>query len=435
MTTTIALFTRDLRVRDNPMLAAAARGADYVMPLFVRDRRISAAFGRGKARFVDESLADLDEGLRRIGGRLVVCDGDPAEEVCRIAEDARVERVHVASDVSAFATARQERLRAALGRRLWVHHDVHSVVPPGEVVPEGKDHFAVFSAYYRRWLEVRWREAVPAPRRISLPQGVRSGPVPRVTGDGGETAGRHRASAWLAAGVRDYADQHDALAAYSTSRLSPHLHLGCVSALELARSAGQSAGARAFIRQLAWRDFYQQVLAARPDAARRDYRPHGDRWRDDRGALRAWQEGRTGIPIVDAGMRQLLAEGWMHNRARLIVGSFLTKTLYLDWRAGAAHFFAHLLDGDVANNCLNWQWVAGTGTDTRPNRVLNPLRQAERYDSHGDYVRRYVPELAHLPAERIHQPWRLPARERRGYPAPIVDLAGARTRFLAARAH
>ncbi len=187
---------------------------------------------------------------------------------------------------------------------------------------------------------------------------------------------------------------------------------------------------------MAWRDFHHQVLAARPDAARADYRPRGDAWREDPEALQAWREGRTGYPIVDAGMRQLRTEGWMHNRARLIVASFLTKTLYLDWRAGARHFLDHLADGDIANNQLNWQWVAGTGTDTRPNRVLNPLRQAERYDPTGRYVRRWVPELAGLENPReAHQPWRLGTStlRRLGYPSPIVDLDTARNRFRAAR--
>lgn len=434
MTTAIALFTRDLRVRDNPVLAAAARGADHVVPVFVRDPRVGEGFAAGRRRFLDECLADLDTSLRGLGGRLVVREGDPVAEVCRLAGEVDAERVHIAGDVSAFARRRERALDDALGRRgLAVHDDVHTVVPPGAVLPAGRDHFAVFGAYHRRWLGAHWRRPVPSPERIALPPRLRVGPVPRVKGPGGETAGRERAVGWLDADVRDYADQHDALAADRTSRLSPYLHLGCVSAIELAREAGRSAGAEAFVRQLAWRDFHHQVLAARPAAAHRDYRARGDRWRDDADAVQAWQEGQTGIPIVDAGMRQLRAEGWMHNRARLITGSFLTKTLYVDWRVGAAHFFHWLLDGDVANNCLNWQWVAGTGTDTRPNRVLNPLRQAERYDPDGEYVRRHVPELSHVDGKEIHEPWRLPAGDRRGYPAPIVDLADARARFLSAR--
>jgi deoxyribodipyrimidine photo-lyase len=434
--TTIAVFTRDLRVRDNPMLTSAAKDADRVVPLFVRDTRIlGSEFSAGRREFLEACLSDVDASLSRLGGRLVVREGDPVEEICRLAEEVDATRVHIAADVSAYAARRIVALDRELGRReLVTHDDVHTVVPPGRVLPSGgADHFSVFGAYLRRWQRAATRNVVRAPRRITVPDEVGSGPAPKGSGDGGETAARRRATAWLNGPITRYADQHDALAADGTSRLSPYLHLGCVSSVELVDRAGRSDGAEAFVRQLAWRDFHHQVLAARPDAAHRDYRDRGDRWRDDQEALRAWEEGRTGIPIVDAGMRQLREEGWMHNRARLITGSFLTKTLYLDWRAGAAHFFRWLLDGDVANNCLNWQWVAGTGTDTRPNRVLNPLRQAHRFDPDGSYVRRYLPELAHLRGSEVHEPWRLPTGDRRDYPPPIVDLAEARARFLAAR--
>jgi deoxyribodipyrimidine photo-lyase len=199
--------------------------------------------------------------------------------------------------------------------------------------------------------------------------------------------------------------------------LSPYLHFGCVSPVELVgRADRRKRGVEPFLRQLAWRDFHHQVLAARPEAAHRDYRPRGDRWHRDDEALQAWRDGRTGYPLVDAGMRQLAREGWMHNRARLVTASFLTKHLYVDWRLGARHFFDLLVDGDIANNALNWQWVAGTGTDTRPNRVLNPTLQAKRYDPAGAYVRRYLPELG-TP----------------DYPPPIVDHRDAVAAFRAAR--
>jgi deoxyribodipyrimidine photo-lyase len=241
--------------------------------------------------------------------------------------------------------------------------------------------------------------------------------------------------AWLRSSVTAYADHHDDLAGDDTSRTSPYLHFGCLSPAELVAAAGRSRGAQAFARQLAWRDFNLQLLAARPQVATEDYRPRGDRWRSDEEDLEAWRKGRTGYPIVDAAMRQLRQEGWMHNRGRLIAGSFLTKTLYIDWREGARHFMHHLVDGDVANNQLNWQWVAGTGTDTRPSRVLNPLRQAERYDPDGVYVRRYVPELAEVEGPAVHSPWKLPqeVRARLDYPEPIVDLVEGRRRFLDAR--
>ena len=183
------------------------------------------------------------------------------------------------------------------------------------------------------------------------------------------------------------------------------------------------------MREVVWRDFYAQLLFHRPETSHEDYRPRGDEWDGDADLLDAWRAGETGYPVVDAGMRQLREEGWMHNRARLITASFLTKHLYLDWRLGARHFFDLLADGDVANNAGNWQWVAGTGVDTRPYRVYNPTLQAQRHDPHGEYVRRWLPELAHVGGAAVHEPWKLPASERRGYPDPVVDHAASVRRF------
>jgi deoxyribodipyrimidine photo-lyase len=191
-------------------------------------------------------------------------------------------------------------------------------------------------------------------------------------------------------------------------------------------------GALAFVRQLAWRDFHHQVLAARPAASRADYRSRADRWHHDEQETAAWREGRTGFPVVDAAMRQLAQEGWMHNRARLIAASFLTKSLYQDWRTGAEHFLSLLVDGDVANNQLNWQWMAGTGNDTRPNRVLNPLIQADRFDPRGDYVRRWVPELRGIAGTAVHRPWKLPEPPA-DYPPPIIPPEEYAARLRAGR--
>jgi deoxyribodipyrimidine photo-lyase len=261
-----------------------------------------------------------------------------------------------------------------------------------------------------------------------------SKPSPELT-KGGESEARRRLSHWVRGGLARYGSTHDDLAAEDTSRLSPFLHFGCISPRTVLERCGDRPGSEVFIRQLCWRDFHRQVLADRPNLPRADYRSRGDRWRRSRKDADAWRAGLTGYPIVDAGMRQLAREGFMHNRARLIVASFLTKTLYVDWRQGASHFASLLLDADVANNVGNWQWVAGTGNDTRPNRVLNPLRQAERFDPRGDYVRRYLPGLAGIEGRAVHQPWLLPAAERRAldYPAPIVDHAEAARELLARR--
>jgi deoxyribodipyrimidine photo-lyase len=226
---------------------------------------------------------------------------------------------------------------------------------------------------------------------------------------------------FLASGQASYAETRDLLATDGSSRLSPYLRFGCVSPLEVAERARD---AEDFVRQLCWRDFCLQLRAAFPRLSSEDYRPRGRSWRTDDDGLAAWRDGRTGVPVVDAGMRQLRREGWMHNRARLLTASFLVKHLGIDWRLGLAHFDRLLVDGDPASNAANWQWVAGTGTDPRPNRVFNPIRQARRFDPEGEYVRRFVPELAGLGPRDIHEPWRLGAAALRelGYPPPLVEL-------------
>ncbi|KOG59112.1 deoxyribodipyrimidine photolyase [Streptomyces griseoflavus] len=453
----IALFTSDLRVHDNPVLNAASRGDGGVVPLFVEDDGVRAAgFAVPNRRaFLADCLTDLDEALRSRGGRLVVRTGDVVEQTARVAAAADARDVHIAGGVSAYAHRREERLRRALeadGRRLHVHDAVITALAPGTVTPAGRDHFAVFTPYFRRWQAERHRDVLRPPGRLRVPDGAGSRPVPLrrdVPGvspglaAGGETEGRRRMTAWLRGPLDRYAQRQDDLAGDATSRLSPHLHFGTLSAVELVQRArkagGEEAGGDAFVRQLAWRDFHHQVLAARPSAAHADYRTRHDRWRRDEQEAEAWRTGRTGYPIVDAAMRQLAHEGWMHNRARLLTASFLTKTLYLDWRLGAAHFLSLLVDGDLANNQLNWQWAAGTGTDTRPNRVLNPLAQARRFDADGAYVRRWVPELADVPGLEggaVHQPWKLSpaaARAKLDYPEPVVDLADGLARFKRAR--
>ncbi|MBN3932536.1 deoxyribodipyrimidine photo-lyase [Streptomyces verrucosisporus] len=453
MSVSVVLFTGDLRLHDHPPLRAALAGADEVVPLFVMDSGIRAAgFGTpNRLAFLADCLADLDGRLRERGGRLVVRGGAVAREVRRVVEETGAGCVHLSAGSSRYARRREEDLRRVLagtGCALEVHDAVTTVLAPGAVTPtgRGRDHFAVFTPYLRRWTAAGARAPLAAPRSVPVPAGVRGEEVPsraRVEGvspglaAGGESEARRRLSRWSARRLDSYAELGDDLAADATSRLSPHLHFGCLSPAEVVHRARRrgGAGADAFVRQLAWRDFHHQVLAARPDAAVRDYRPHGDRWHDDEREVAAWREGRTGFPLVDAAMRQLRHEGWMPGRGRLLAGSFLAKTLYADWRVGAAHFLDLLVDGDIAANQLNWQWVAGTGNDTRPGRVLNPLSQARRFDPRGDYVRRWVPELAGVEGAAVHTPWTLPApeRARTGYPPPIVDPADTASRFRRAR--
>jgi deoxyribodipyrimidine photo-lyase len=444
------LFTRDLRVHDHPALAEAVRIAERMVPLFVLDEGLLGGefASANRLRFLLEALRDLDGSLRALGGGLVVRRGDPVREVLAIARSVGARIVVASGDVSAYARRRARRLTAACGEAGLEFRSLPgvTVVEPGSLTPGAGDHFRVFTPYWTRWQALPFRLLAPRPRRIRLPAGVDRGRLPELrdltTGApspglpaGGESAARVRLDAWLRRGLAGYPGRHDDVAADATSRLSPYLHFGCLSPVEVARRAASRPGGATFLRQLCWRDFHHQVAAAFPAIARVDYRPRGDRWDDDATALAAWKDGRTGYPLVDAGMRQLRAEGWMHNRARLVAASFLVKDLYLDWRLGAAHFLDLLVDGDLANNAGNWQWVAGTGNDTRPNRVFNPVRQARRFDPGGEYVRRWVPELREVADARVHEPWRLEAAERRrlAYPEPIVDHALAAAAFRGRR--
>jgi deoxyribodipyrimidine photo-lyase len=413
-------------VHDHPALAEAVRAAERVVPLFVLDRAILERFGApNRIAFLLDALRDLGRELRRRGGTLVLRQGDVVAETLRVARETGAEGVFLSEDWSAYAQSRERRLRQACERERIELHSLPgvTVVSPGDLAPADRDHFRVFTPYWRRWSAAPARSLERAPSRIRVPSGVRVGRLPTVDAiapgrrapelpRGGETEARRLLGRWLRRRLATYEDGHDDLAADATSRLSPYLHLGCLSPLELVERARGREGAEPFLRQLAWRDFFTQLLAANPDTPRRDLRTRGDRWRRDEEELQAWREGRTGYPLVDAGMRQLLREGWMHNRARLVTASFLTKHLYLDWRVGAQHFFDHLVDGDLAVNVGNWQWVAGTGADTRPNRVFNPIRQAARYDPHGAYVRRYVGEAG-----------------TDAYPQPIVGHDEAVARF------
>ncbi|MDF5754441.1 deoxyribodipyrimidine photo-lyase [Spongiactinospora sp. TRM90649] len=415
MRTVIVLFNRDLRVHDHPALSAACERAERVVPLFVLDPAVPAGLRHG---FLLECLADLRASLRERGGELVVREGDAVTEAMRLAAELDAAAVHVSADVSALARRREERLAAE--RIEFARFPGVTVVPPDELRPSGGgDHYRVFTPYWNAWRRHPRRRVLPPPGEVRIPHGLAVGKPPRPPDGGsmpgGESAARARADRWLRDGLSGYAEGHDDLAGDRTSRLSPYLRFGCLSPLEL---AGRAERGEDFVRQLCWRDFHHQVTYAFPRINRENYRRPERRWRHDPDALAAWREGMTGLPIVDAGMRQLLAEGWMHNRARLITAAYLVKRLGLDWRDGERHFFRHLLDGDVADNSGNWQWVAGTGNDTRPNRGFNPLRQAKRYDPSGDYVRRYVPELAEAPGAKIHEPWRLQSPPS-GYPARL----------------
>ena len=432
----VVLFTRDLRVHDHPSLLEAVRTSDEVVPLFVVDATLLEV-SPNRARFLLEGLIDLDRSLAQRGGRLVVRHGDVADAAIDVATGSRADRVIVTADATAVARRREAHLAEGLRGAGVELRTVggNAVVEPGDLAPAGKDAYVVFTPYHRAWSAAPKRSILPAPERIVVPREIRSDPLPDPRSvaveafdlpAGGEHHARRHLEVFLRSSASTYGELRDDMAADATSRLSPYLRLGFVSANEVAHRASQVAGAEGFVRQLAWRDFFGQLLWHDPRLAWTDLRegpeltPPGV---DPVHALKLWKEGLTGLPLVDAGMRQLKREGWIHNRARMVVASFLTRRLGVPWQEGARHFMRHLVDGDPANNAGGWQWVAGTGTDPRRSRSFNPVRQARRFDPTGDYVRRYVRELSGVPAPSIFAPWKQPALlQSLGYPEPVVPV-------------
>ena len=456
--TTLVWLRRDLRIRDNPALRAALETADRVLPVFcLDDRLLRGRHASGpRTQFLLECLQDLDASLRDRGGRLFVRRGRPERELPKLALETKAGELHLAYDVSPFSRRRDERVLAAL-RRAGVEvrvHDGLNAIDVRELRTSAGRPYSVFSPFHRAWLGAERRPPAAAPREVPIPSRPAPGRLPSLEdlglsqevdspARGGEDAARRRLSSFLARGVRDYAVRQDLLGEPGTSRLSPYLHFGCISPRQIEERLPRGSGAEAFRRQLCWRDFFHQVLHHFPRNARSEFRERYRemRWSRARRPFEAWAEGRTGYPLVDAGMRQLRREGWMHNRARLVVGSFLTKDLAIDWRWGERHFMRFLIDGDEANNNGNWQWIASVGVDPQPafRRIYNPARHQERYDPEGTYVRRYVPELARVPARHLSEPWRMPRHLQeeagcvigRDYPAPIVDHSEAREEALA----
>jgi deoxyribodipyrimidine photo-lyase len=457
--TAIVWFRRDLRLHDHPALHAALTSADAVVPVFCfDDALLHGRHASGpRTQFLLECLRELDAQLREHGSRLVVRRGRPQRELPALARSVGAGAVHLSADVGPFARRRQREVRQALGSHaeLCAHPGLFAVDRLDAIRTQAGDAYTVFTPFQRNWASQPRREVLAAPRALPpLPSGLRAGRLPTLAdlglaqecaepARGGEPAGREQLRRFLAGTVEGYADGRDRLAGDDVSRLSPYLHFGCVSVREAEHRLPRGEGGAAFRRQLCWRDFYAHVLGHFPANARSEFqeRYRGTiRWSRARRRFEAWCEGRTGYPAVDAGMRQLRREGWMHNRARLVVGSFLTKDLGIDWRWGERWFMRLLLDGDEASNNGNWQWIASVGVDPQPafRRIFNPGRQQERFDPDGAYVRRYVPELANVPDGYLREPWTMPAevQERAGcrigrdYPEPIVDHAQARQEAL-----
>jgi deoxyribodipyrimidine photo-lyase len=474
MTRALHWFRDDLRLADNPALHAAATDGPVLCLYILDEGGNRRPLGDASRWWLSRSLEALAAALREKGAELVLMRGDPAAILPQLVRAARIERVtwnrrYEAASIALDAALKETLTDAGIEVRSFNGSLLNE---PWEVTSKAGQPMKVFTPYWRAARE-RGEPAAPLPaprkiRRLDPPDSAASeslaladlGLEPRKP----DWAGGLR-EAWMPgeAGAQDllesfignrlggYAEGRNRPDRDSTSRLSPHLRFGEIGprqiwhALAMARESGEAAGsstdAEKFLSELGWREFSYHLLFHNPDLATRNYDSRFDAfpWHADPEARRRWQRGQTGIPLVDAGLRQLWTTGWMHNRVRMVVASFLIKHLLQDWRAGEAWFWDTLVDADPANNAASWQWVAGSGADAAPYfRVFNPVTQGETWDPKGDYVRRWVPELASLPAGMIHQPWKADAAALRkagiepggSYPQPMIDLGLGRQRAL-----
>jgi deoxyribodipyrimidine photo-lyase len=427
-------FRRDLRLGDHAALHEAAKHSKHVLALYVLDEALVKPSGAPRMAFLLGCLRELD---KAVGGRLMIVTGDPVREVVRAARDIRAWAVHVSSDAGPYGRRRDAAVAKALADNNigWVETGSPYAVTPGRVTKPDGEPYRVFTAFHGAWTRHGWpRPAETGPSLVDWVKPGEPAKLPKPPSLGamrlpapGEEAALDAWHTFLETGIETYDIDRDRPDREGTTRLSPYLRWGAIHPRTmLADLAGdERAGANSLRAELCWREFHADVLWHRPETARENYDPRFDRLvcETDAAARQAfgrWCEGRTGYPVVDAGLRQLLAEGWMHNRIRMVVASFLVKDLHLPWQWGARHFMRHLVDGDLASNQLNWQWVAGSGTDAAPYfRVFNPLTQGEKFDPVGDYVRKYVPELRGIEGKAVHRPKPRPA----GYPEPMVEHA------------
>jgi deoxyribodipyrimidine photo-lyase len=428
----------DLRLHDHPALhAAAAKGA--VLPCFILDPNLLRMphSGSNRIAFLFENLRALNAAYETVGSSLAVRAGEPEHVLLGLAREVGASEVYALRSFEPIGRRRDERVAQALegaGVRLKLF-DGDCIFQPGALKTQTGGAYRVFTPFWRNWSAQALPETLPAPDRLE-PHGVKSLEVPRVTPavplpPAGEQAASDRLRDFLRTVGLQYEYQRNLPALDGTSRLSMYLHLGVLSPRVAARRAS-AAGMTAWVRELCWRDYYRHILWDEPNLETQPYKPawRDFPWRDAPDDLEAWRTGMTGYPIVDAGMRQLQTQGWMHNRVRMIVASFMTKHLMLDYRLGIAVFNEALLDGDEAANNGGWQWVTGCGVDAAPYfRVFNPVTQGQKFDTQAEYIRRFVPELEGLSAKDAHEPWTM-VRPPKAYPAPMLPLTLGRDRFL-----
>ncbi|WP_426016818.1 cryptochrome/photolyase family protein [Brevundimonas sp. DWR2-3-1b1] len=461
----ILWFRRDLRLHDNPALNHAAETGRPILPVFILDRNPDRQTGAASLWWLDKSLRALDASLQARGSRLILRSGDSLTQLQKLIQETNADAVFMNRLFEPQAFERDAEIAHALKADAVDCRGFNGslLCRPGAMLNGTGGPYKVFTPFLKALLAQAEPPAhTTGPRAIDTPIAIESEsindwklhPTEPDWSKGfdwtpGEDGASTALSDFLAHGLKAYAVGRDHPDRPATSRLSPHLHWGEISpwrAVERARDAAAAgkvpaAEAEKFVAEIGWRDFSAHLLHHFPTMPDRAFRPEFDAmpWRDDPKGLEAWKRGRTGYPLVDAGMRQLWATGWMHNRVRMVVASFLVKHLLIDWREGEAWFWDTLVDADLASNVQNWQWVAGSGADAAPYfRIFNPIAQGEKFDAKGGYVRRWVPELRALPDRWLHAPWTAPVevlrdagvRLGKDYPHPILDHGQARARAL-----
>ena len=433
----IIWFRRDLRINDHPALLAAVESAEQVIPLFILDKAQIKEAGAKLLAYMAQSLRSLDESL---GNNLHIIEGDQVEVLTALIKKYDVQEVHISAEYERYGAERDAKVEAA-GIKLVRTGSPYAVTPGRVLKPSDATPYKVYTPFYRAWRTHGWRAPAKTPKSMKFVQPTseyRSFPdFPLPKGveiiKAGEAAALSRFKEFTKKGLDTYDENRNFAAIDGTSKMSSYLKFGEIHPRTLLENLGESKAHDTFRKEIAWREFYADVLFNNPMTDREYYAPRfADMRYDEPGAqFKAWCEGKTGYPFVDAAMRQLIQEGWMHNRTRMVVASFLVKDLHLEWQLGERFFADHLVDYDVASNAHGWQWTAGTGTDASPYyRVFNPIEQGKRFDENGDYIRKYVPELAHLSAAEIHEPWLYLDGYSKGYPERLVDHAVERLESL-----
>ena len=433
----IIWFRRDLRIGDHPALLEAIKNSDEIVPLFILDKSQIDEAGAKLLAYMGQSLRALDESL---GNKLHIIEGDQVEVLKDLIARYNVKEVHISDEYERYGAARDARVEAA-GIPLVRTGSPYAVKPGRVVKPSDATPYRVYTPFYRAWRTHGYRGPVAAPKEIKAPtppaeyRKFPDFPFPDGVNviEAGEAAALRRFKEFKKKGLDSYDENRNFASIDGTSKMSTYLKFGEIHPRTLLDGLDETKAQDTFRKEIAWREFYADVLFNNPDTDTEYYAPRFKEMRYDKPGkqLKAWCEGKTGYPFVDAAMRQLLVEGWMHNRTRMVVASFLVKDLHLEWQLGERFFAEHLVDYDVASNAHGWQWTAGTGTDASPYyRVFNPIEQGRRFDENGDYIRKYVPELAHLSGAEIHEPWLFLDGYSHDYPERIVDHAVERIESL-----